>query len=35
MVKKLVVLDIPDNYDFMDEELIRVLKNIVPRYVQI
>lgn len=33
--KKLVVLDIPDNYDCMDEELIRILKSKVPRYVQI
>jgi predicted protein tyrosine phosphatase len=33
--KKLAVLDIPDNYEFMDEELIKILKNKVPRYVQI
>lgn len=33
--KKLAVLDIPDNYDCMDEELIQILKNKVPRYVQI
>ena len=33
--KKLVVLDIPDNYEYMDEELVQLLKTKVPRYVQI
>lgn len=33
--KKLAVLDIPDNYDYMDEDLIKILKGKVPRYVQI
>ncbi|MEO0368121.1 MAG: phosphotyrosine protein phosphatase [Pseudomonadota bacterium] len=33
--KKLAVLDIPDNFEYMDEELIRILKNKIPRYVQI
>ena len=33
--KKLAVLDIPDNYECMDEELIKILKNKVPRYIQI
>ena len=33
--KRLVVLDIPDNYDYMDEELIKILKSRVPRLVQI
>ena len=33
--KRLVVLDIPDNYEYMDEELIRILKSRVPRFVQI
>ena len=33
--KKLAVLDIPDNYDYMDPELIKLLKVKVPRYVRI
>ena len=33
--KKLVVLDIPDVYQCMDPELIRLLKTKVPRYVRI
>jgi predicted protein tyrosine phosphatase len=33
--KKLSVLDIPDNYDFMDPDLVKLLKNRVPRYVRI
>jgi len=33
--KKLAVLDIPDNYEYMDQELIEILKNKVPRYVQL
>ena len=32
---RLVVLDIPDNYDYMDPELIRILEAKVPRYVRI
>ena len=33
--KKLAVLDIPDNYDYMDNDLVRLLKAKVPRYVRI
>jgi predicted protein tyrosine phosphatase len=33
--KKLVVLDIPDKYEHMDPELVRILKGKVPRYVRI
>ena len=33
--KKLAVLDIPDNYEFMDPLLITLLKGRVPRYVRI
>ncbi len=33
--KKLAVLDIPDNYEYMDPELIKLLKVKVPRYVRI
>jgi predicted protein tyrosine phosphatase len=33
--KKLAVLDIPDNYDVMDEELVEILKRRVPKYIQI
>ena len=33
--KKLAVLDIPDDFDFMDPELVRILRNRVPRYVAI
>lgn len=32
---RLVVLDIPDNYEYMDPELVRILKAKVPRYVRI
>jgi len=32
---RLVVLDIPDNYDYMDPELVRILKAKVPRYVRV
>lgn len=33
--KKLVVLDIPDVYECMDPELIKLLKAKVPRYVRV
>jgi predicted protein tyrosine phosphatase len=33
--KRMVVLDIPDRYDFMDEDLIKLLKSRVFRLVQI
>jgi predicted protein tyrosine phosphatase len=33
--KRLVVLDIPDNYEYMDPKLVRILKSKVPRYVRI
>ena len=33
--KKLAVLDIPDDYDYMDEHLINLLENRVPRYVRL
>lgn len=33
--KKLAVLDIPDVYEFMDPELIKLLKGKVPRYVRV
>ena len=33
--KKLSVLDIPDNYEYMQPELISLLKAKVPRYVRI
>jgi len=33
--KKLAVLDVPDNYDFMQPELVRIFENRVPRYVRI
>ncbi len=33
--KRLVTLDIPDNYIYMDPELIRILKAKVPRYIRI
>ena len=32
--KRLVVLDIPDEYEYMDPELVRILKAKVPRYVR-
>ncbi len=31
--KKVVCLDIPDNYDFMDPDLIRLLKKTVPPFL--
>ena len=33
--KKLAVLGIPDNYDYMQPELVTLLKNRVPRYVRL
>jgi predicted protein tyrosine phosphatase len=33
--KRLVVLDIPDDYEYMDPELVQILKAKVPRYVRI
>ncbi len=33
--KKIGVLDIPDNYDYMQPELVVLLKNRVGRYVNI
>jgi predicted protein tyrosine phosphatase len=33
--KKLVCLDIPDNYDRMQPELVRILENRVPKYVRL
>jgi len=33
--KKLAVLDIQDNYEYMDDDLIQILKGKVPRYVQL
>ncbi len=33
--KRLVCLDIPDNYDRMQPELVKLLKNKVPRYVRL
>ena len=33
--KRLIVLDIPDNYDYMDEDLIKMLKSKVHKFVQI
>jgi len=33
--KRLVVLDIPDEYEYMDMELVRILQAKVPRYVRI
>ncbi|MGF1525936.1 MAG: low molecular weight protein tyrosine phosphatase family protein [Candidatus Competibacterales bacterium] len=33
--KRLVVLDIKDRYGYLDQELIRVLKTRVPRYVRL
>ena len=32
--KRLVVLDIPDNYDYMQPELVKLLKNRVTRVVR-
>ena len=31
--KRLICLDIPDSYDFMDPDLIKLLKNKVFRYI--
>ncbi len=33
--KKLAVLAIPDNYDYMDSELVSILEYRVPKYVSI
>ncbi|WP_100658818.1 low molecular weight protein tyrosine phosphatase family protein [Alteromonas flava] len=33
--KRLVCLDIPDNYDRMQPELVRILQNRVPKYVRL
>jgi predicted protein tyrosine phosphatase len=33
--QRLVCLDIPDNYDYMQAELITILKIKVPRYVRL
>ena len=33
--KRLVTLDIPDNYDYMDPELVKLLEARVPRYVRL
>jgi predicted protein tyrosine phosphatase len=33
--KKLAVLNIPDDFDFMDPVLVRILRNRVPQYVPI
>jgi predicted protein tyrosine phosphatase len=33
--KKVSVLEIPDDFDFMDPVLIRILKSRVPRYVRV
>lgn len=33
--KKLAVLEIPDHYDYMQPELVSLLKSRVPRYVRI
>ncbi len=33
--KRLVCLDIPDNYDYMQPELVKLLETKVPRYVQL
>jgi predicted protein tyrosine phosphatase len=33
--KKLAVLDIPDDYEFMDSKLVAMLENRVPRYIRI
>jgi predicted protein tyrosine phosphatase len=31
--KRIIVLGIPDNYEFMDPELIQLLKRVVPSYL--
>lgn len=33
--KRLVCLDIPDNYERMQPELVRILENKVPKYVRL
>jgi len=33
--KRLVILNIPDEYEYMDQELVRILKAKVPRYIRI
>jgi predicted protein tyrosine phosphatase len=33
--KRLVVLDIPDGYEYMDPDLVHILKAKVPRYIRI
>lgn len=33
--KKLAVLDIPDVYEYMDPELVKILKGRVPKYVRV
>lgn len=33
--QKVIVLNIPDNYDYMDEQLIGILKQKVSRYLNI
>ncbi|MFQ3251503.1 low molecular weight protein tyrosine phosphatase family protein [Glaciecola sp.] len=33
--KRLVCLDIPDNYERMQPELVRILENRVPKYVRL
>ena len=33
--KKVSVLEIPDDFDFMDPLLVRILRNRVPRYVRV
>ncbi len=32
--QKIICLNIPDNYAYMDEELVKILKNSVPKYVK-
>ena len=32
--KRLIVLDIPDNYEYMDPQLIKLLKTKVSRHIQ-
>lgn len=31
--KRVICLDIPDEYDYMDSELIKILKARVPKYI--
>ena len=33
--KKVICLDIPDEYTFMDEELIEILRSSVSNYIEI